>query len=306
MILPTRSSARAAFDRSGRTITGCGRAIRGRRRSGPPSCSGRWPPPPSPAARRVPARRFRRAPPRRPRGSIIVAPPWVVDPARPESGVDGWSAAVCPVKGPGRSAYFVHEGTREITELEARAVLKAVRSGSESGLGGCCSAEVERKIKVLCLRLQTGLCRQPMSRVVEFVDRVLRQRGLADARIGVDVSLRGEVGPRCDGRIPACGPVPARKRERRRPSRRPASLAASSWAAKAKNRSGTGAAPALTTENAWWSAASANACAGTSPKASRGAIWYTSPPSRSSLPPTAAASPGTAIGSGRPRPERGG
>jgi len=92
-------------------------------------------------------------------------------------------------------------------------VLKAVRSGRESGLGGCCSAEVKKEIKVLCLKLQTGLCREPMSQVVQSVDRVLRQRGLADVRIGVDVSLSGEVGPRCEPADPACGPVPARKRD---------------------------------------------------------------------------------------------
>jgi len=92
-------------------------------------------------------------------------------------------------------------------------VLEAVRGGSANGLGGCCSAEVEKEIKVLCLKVQSGLCREPMSRVVELVDRLLRQRGLADVRIGVDVSVSGEVGPRCEPTDPACGPVPARKRD---------------------------------------------------------------------------------------------
>jgi hypothetical protein len=52
-----------------------------------------------------------------------------------------------------------------------------------------------------------------MRQIVQTIDRVLRQRGLADVRIGVDISLSGEVGPRCEPSDPACGPVPARKRD---------------------------------------------------------------------------------------------
>ena len=109
-----------------------------------------------------------------PRRDHCLAPPWVLDPARPESGVAGWSAAVC-ADGPGwfpdaadrarRSAYFIHDGTRTISEPEITAVAEAMRPiGVSSGLGGCCSPKVAKETQVSCLKFwPADVCRLPMS-----------------------------------------------------------------------------------------------------------------------------------------------
>jgi hypothetical protein len=88
-------------------------------------------------------------------------------------------------------------------------VLEEVRGAGEvSGLGACCSPLVATEAKVLCLKFWAAFCRAPMSTVVRSVDYVLRRHGLADVRVGVDVSLKGEVGPRCEPTDPSCGPLP--------------------------------------------------------------------------------------------------
>jgi len=156
-----------------------------------------------------------------PRRDHCLAAPWVLDPARPESGVAGWSAAVC-ADGPGwfpdaadrarRSAYFIHDGTRTISEPEIRAVAEAMRPiGISSGLGGCCSPKVAKETQVFCLKFwPADVCRLPMSRIVQEVDEALRRQGLESVRVGVDVMLSGTVGPRCAATDPACGPISSR------------------------------------------------------------------------------------------------
>ena len=143
-----------------------------------------------------------------------LSPPWFVDPARPTSGVEGWSAAVCP-EGAGRSAYFIHEGSRGATGEETRAVLEASRGLAESsGLGGCCSPKVANDTQVYCLKLWSSVCRLEVSRIVRAVDLELRRQGLTNVRIGIDLSLGGAVGPRCEPTDPSCGPLSSRDWDR--------------------------------------------------------------------------------------------
>ncbi len=172
-----------------------------------------------------------------PRRDHCLAPPWVLDPAKPEAGVPGWSAAVCNDSRYGyrdaadrarRSAYFIHEGIREISGTEATAVLEAVRAaGSSSGLGGCCSPGVAREAHVICLQFWSNACYRPMSGVVQAVDEELRKRGLAEVRLGVDINITGVVGPRCEPADPRCGPISSRDWDRPdEPASKPAGCAA--------------------------------------------------------------------------------
>jgi hypothetical protein len=159
-----------------------------------------------------------------PRRDHCLAPPWVLDPARPESGAAGWSAAVC-ADGPGsfhdaadrarRSAYFIHDGTRAISESELRAVQEAVRGlGIGNGLGGCCSPNVAGQTHVSCLKFWVEeVCRLPLSRIVQTVDEALRHLEIDDVRVGLDVTVGGMVGPRCEAIDPGCGPLSSREWE---------------------------------------------------------------------------------------------
>ncbi|HXU02494.1 MAG TPA: hypothetical protein VN903_16130, partial [Polyangia bacterium] len=91
----------------------------------------------------------------------------------------------------------------------------AVRgAGNTSGLGGCCSPRVAKDAQVICLRFWSDACYLPMSRVVQAVDDQLRQRGLADVRLGIDVNITGVVGPRCEPTDPGCGPISSRDWDR--------------------------------------------------------------------------------------------
>jgi len=160
-----------------------------------------------------------------PRRDACLAPPWVLDPARPQSGVAGWSAALC-TDGPGwfrdaadrarRSAYFVHEGTRAISEPELKALQATIRGlGIPNGLGGCCSPRVAKETQVFCLKFWVQeVCRLPLSRIVQAVDEGLRHEGIESVRVGIDVSVDGIVGPRCEATDPACGPVSSRDWDR--------------------------------------------------------------------------------------------
>jgi hypothetical protein len=125
----------------------------------------------------------------------------------------------------------VHNGTREISDVEALALLEEVRAaGDMSGLGACCAPSAATGVKVLCLKFWEAVCRRPMSTVVQSVDNVLRRHGLADVRVGVNVILKGEAGPRCQptesvlwppsrlGRRPIAGSA-NRLRSRTRPRR---------------------------------------------------------------------------------------
>jgi hypothetical protein len=159
-----------------------------------------------------------------PRRDQCLAPPWALDPARPEAGVPGWSAAVCtdgyghyvqPAERARRSSYFIHGGARTISGPEAKGVLEATRgAGSSSGLGGCCSPAVARKEHVLCLKFWSDVCRLPISRIVQAVDDQLKRRGLEDVRVGVEIDIDGPVGPRCEPRDPTCGPISSREWDR--------------------------------------------------------------------------------------------
>lgn len=149
-----------------------------------------------------------------PRRDQCLSPPWFVDSAQPASGVGGWSAAMCP-EGHGRSAYFIHEGSRPATGDETRAVLEASRAlADSSGLGGCCSPQVAKETQVFCLKLWTSVCRLEVSRIVQAVDVELRRQGLANVRIGIDLSVGGAVGPRCEPTDPSCGPLSSRDWDR--------------------------------------------------------------------------------------------
>jgi hypothetical protein len=53
-----------------------------------------------------------------------------------------------------------------------------------------------------------------MRRVVQSVDEALRREGLASVRVGVDVSISGAVGPRCEPIDPSCGPLSSRDWDR--------------------------------------------------------------------------------------------
>lgn len=159
-----------------------------------------------------------------PRRDHCLAPPWVLDPAKPESGVPGWSASVC-TDGPEhyrddadrarRAAYFIHEGTREISYAEEREVQLAIQGlGIENGLGGCCSPRVAKETHVSCLKFwMREVCSIPLSRIVQTVDEALRKRGLEDVRVGVGVSVGGIVGPRCEATDAACGPLLGREQD---------------------------------------------------------------------------------------------
>jgi len=142
-----------------------------------------------------------------------LAPPWVIDPQRPASGVNGWSAARCAGP-PGASAYFIHDGARTLTDDELfavqRTIVASIGAGATTGIGGCCSPEVAARTKVACLKIWTGLCVVSMSQLVDWVDDALRQHGLEGGRMGVDISVGGAVGPRCEPNDPACGPLDAR------------------------------------------------------------------------------------------------
>jgi hypothetical protein len=153
-----------------------------------------------------------------PRRDHCLAPPWVVDRAHPTAGLDGWSAAACP-EGTGTEAYFIHDGTRAISADEVNAVLESVRGlGQTTGLGGCCSPKVAAETKVFCLKFWSNVCRLEMGRVVGLVDEELRRNGLADVRVGVDISVGGRVGPRCEPTDSACGPETRRESEGEAPA----------------------------------------------------------------------------------------
>jgi hypothetical protein len=114
-----------------------------------------------------------------------------------------------------RSAYFVHDGARPISESELRAVQQDVRAaGVPNGLGGCCSGKVAAKIKASCLKVWPEVCSLPMSRIVQSVDEALKRRGLGNVRVGVDVQITGFVGPRCEATDPECGPLSSRDWDR--------------------------------------------------------------------------------------------
>src|SRR6266700_537462 len=117
-----------------------------------------------------------------------LAPPWAIDPGRPESGVPGWSAARCSDR-PGIGAYFIHEGTKTLADGELfaihRAVLPHLGARTTSGIGGCCSASVAAKTKVACIKIWIGPCEVSMSRLVGAVDRALADAQLGEARLGV-------------------------------------------------------------------------------------------------------------------------
>jgi hypothetical protein len=143
-----------------------------------------------------------------------LAPPWTIDPQRPESAVQGWSAARCDGRF-GVKAYFIHEGTRSLSNAEIQAIRRPVEAlfvdaGAAIGIGGCCSAEVAAKTRVTCLKIWTGLCRVSTKQVISRLDGALREQGLGDGRIGVDVTFDDLVGPRCEPSDPACGSLDAR------------------------------------------------------------------------------------------------
>ena len=159
-----------------------------------------------------------------PRRDHCLAPPWVLDPAKPESGVPGWSASVC-TDGPEhyrdatdrarRAAYFIHEGTREISYAEEREVQQALFAlpglRASIGLSGCCSAKVAKETHASCLKVWLeDVCNVPLSRLVQATDEALRQRRLGNVRVGVSVSVGGIVGPRCEATDAACGPLTER------------------------------------------------------------------------------------------------
>jgi hypothetical protein len=156
-----------------------------------------------------------------PRRDHCLAPPWVLDPARPASGVPGWSAAVCR-DGPGsfldaadrarRSAYFVHGGMRRISESEFKTVQLAVMAvpglRASVGLGGCCSPKVAKETNAFCVKVWLNdVCNVPLSRLVQAADEALRLQGLEKVRVGLDVMVDGTVGPRCEVSDPRCGPL---------------------------------------------------------------------------------------------------
>jgi len=160
-----------------------------------------------------------------PRRDHCLGPPWVLDPVKPESGVPGWSASVC-TDGPEnfrdaadrarRAAYFIHEGTREISYAEEREVQQALFAlpglRATIGLGGCCSPKVAKETHTSCLKVWLNeVCNVPLSRIVQTTDEALKQRGLEDVRFGVSVSVGGVVGPRCEATDPACGPLTERE-----------------------------------------------------------------------------------------------
>jgi len=135
--------------------------------------------------------------------------------------VPGWSAAVC-TDGFGsfrdaddrarRSAYFVHKGTRRISEAEFKAVQMAVLAipglRASVGLGGCCSPQVAKKTDAFCLKVWLQeVCDMPLSRIVQATDEALRQRGLEHVRVGVDVMVDGPVGPGSAAADPRCAPL---------------------------------------------------------------------------------------------------
>jgi hypothetical protein len=148
----------------------------------------------------------RPAPPR----DYCLAPPGAIERTRPESGVAGWSAAVCS-DSPGTGAYFIHEGTKTLAGDDLLAIHKAViphiGARTTSGIGGCCSPAVAAKTRVACIKIWIGPCELSMSQLVSVVDRALSDAQLSDARLGVDLSVMGMVGPRCQPSEPDCGPL---------------------------------------------------------------------------------------------------
>src|SRR5262245_56825375 len=146
-----------------------------------------------------------------PRRDHCLAPPWVLDPAKPEAGVPGWSASVCTDGAENyrdaadrarRAAYFIHEGMREIPYEELKAVQQAVFAipglRASIGLGGCCSPKVAKETHASCLKVWLNeVCNVPVSRIVQVTDEALKQRGLETVRVGIHVSVGGTVGPRC-------------------------------------------------------------------------------------------------------------
>ena len=94
-------------------------------------------------------------------------------------------------------------------------MLEASRGLAESsGLGGCCSPRVAQETQVFCLKLWSSLCRLEVSRIVQAVDAQLQRQGLGDVRIGIDLSIGGAVGPRCEATDPSCGPLSSRDWDR--------------------------------------------------------------------------------------------
>lgn len=149
------------------------------------------------------------------RRDYCLAPPWTIDPQRPASGVEGWSAAACGEGRSGGSAYFIHDGPRELTGAELMAIQRAlaafVGKGASTGIGVCCSAEIAARTKVACLKVWTGLCGLSTLELVRSVDDALREQGLGAGHIGVDVNIGDRVGPRCAPSDPACGPLDERQ-----------------------------------------------------------------------------------------------
>ena len=92
-----------------------------------------------------------------------------------------------------------------------RAVAAHLPALATSGLGGCCSPEVAKQHGGVCLRVWVGLCGLAMSELVGWVNEELEASRLGDARIGVDVSVSGPVGPRCTPSDPDCGPLDGRQ-----------------------------------------------------------------------------------------------
>ena len=150
------------------------------------------------------------APPTAARRDHCLAPPWTIDPQRPASGVEGWSAAACDGRS-GKHAYFIHDGPRKLTDGQVQAVQRAlvafVGGSASTGIGGCCGPEIAAKTQVVCLKVWLGVCNIQMSQIVAVVDGALRERGLADGHIGVSISAGGRVGPRCEPTDPVCGPL---------------------------------------------------------------------------------------------------
>jgi len=92
-----------------------------------------------------------------------------------------------------------------------RTLVAFVGGAASTGIGGCCSAEVAAKTKVVCLKVWAGLCGVSMTDLVRSVDDALRAQGLGAGHIGVNVSVGGRIGPRCEPTDQACGPLDDRE-----------------------------------------------------------------------------------------------